>query len=248
MINALYLKATLQAVRASSAKLNSVLLKIEIASGDIFQMDDSILQKLCDELKDGVGLTECGRTEDVLPYGRSRDAKIEGGCLSTIIEIPRGLKFGGQRSYASTDDFIRVFSDGMVRDFSIGLVNVICQCDICNESLSSDYKQCCEHLPGEKNAAGDEIHTYNIKEGRALFISADPFPVTDDDNIQLLLEDWGLDEASVMEAEIKELSQSGKLDDIPPELIEKYRGLGLVYTASHPGIRRRTRKFGRRSH
>ena len=247
MINALYLKATLQAVLASSAKLNSVFLKIEIASGDIFQMDDSILQKLCDELKDGVGLTECGRTEDVLPYGRSRDAKIENGRLSTIIEIPRGLKFGGQRSYASTDDFIRVFSDGMVPDFSVGLVDVICQCDTCNESLSSDYKQCCEHFPGEKDADRDEIHTYKIKEGRALFISADPFPVTDDDNIQLLLEDWGVDEASLMEAKTNELSQSGKLDDLPPKLIEKYSRLGLAYTASHPGIRRRTRKFGRRS-
>ena len=81
MINALYLKATLQAVLANSAKLNSVFLKIKIASGDIFQIDDSILQKLCKELKDGVGLTECGRTEDVLPYGISRDAKIENGCL-----------------------------------------------------------------------------------------------------------------------------------------------------------------------
>ncbi len=247
MINALYLKATLQAVLASSAKLNSVFLKIEIASGDIFQMDDSILQKLCDELKDGVGLTECGRTEDVLPYGRSRDAKIESGCLSTMIEIPKGLKFGGQRSYASTDDFIMVFSDGMVRDFSIGLVDVICRCNICNESLSSDYKQCCEHFPGETDVNRDEIHTYNIKEGRALFISADPFPVTDDDNIQLLLEDWGVDEASLMEAKINELSQSGKLDDLPSELREKYSKLGLVCTASHPGIRRRTRKFRRHS-
>lgn len=248
MINALYLKGTLQAVLASSAKLNSVLLKIEIASGDIFQMDDSILQKLCDKLKDGVGLTECGRTEDLLPYGRSRDAKIESGRLSALIEIPRGLKFGGQRSYASTDDFIRVFSDGMVRDFSIGLVDVICQCDTCNEPLSSDCKQYREYARGEKDTDGDKIHTYKIKEGHPLFISADPFPVTDDDNMQLLLEDWGLDEASLMEAEIKELSQSGKLDDLPPELIEKYSGLGLVYTASHPGIRRRPRKFGRRSH
>ena len=166
---------------------------------------------------------------------------------STTIEVPRGLKFGGQRSYASTDDFIMVFSDGIVRDFSIGLVNVICECDNCNESLSSDYKQCCEHFPGEKDADRDKIHTYKIKEGRALFISADPFPVTDEDNIQLLLEDWGVDEVSLMEAEINELSQSGKLSDLPPELIKKYGRLGLVYTASHPGIRRRTRKFGRSS-
>lgn len=247
MINSLYLEATFQALLASSAKLNSVFLKIEIASGDIFQIDDSILQKLCEELKDGVGLTECGRTEDVLPYGRSRDAEIENGCLSTIIEVPKGLKFGGQRSYASTDDFIMVFSDGIVQDFSIGLVDVICQCNTCNEPLSSEYEQFCKHLPGEKVADSDEVHTYKIKEGRALFISAEPFPVTDDDNIQLLLEDWGLDKASLMQAKINELSQSGKLDDLPPEMIDKSLGLGLVSTASHPGIRRRTRKSGRHS-
>ena len=97
MINALYLKATLQDVLASSANLNSVFLRIEIASGDIFQMDDSILQKLCDELKDGVGLTECGRTEDVLPYGRSRYAKIESGCLSTMIEICKRPQIRGTK-------------------------------------------------------------------------------------------------------------------------------------------------------
>ena len=247
MINALYLAATLQALYPNSAKLNSVFLKLEIVSGDIFQLDESILQKLCKGLKDGVGLTECGRTEDVLPYGRSRDAEIKNGYLSTIIEVPRGLKFGGQHSYASTDDFIMVFSDGMVRDFSIGLFDVICECNTCNKPLYSAYDQCCEHLPGKKDAESEDIYIYKIKEGSALFISADPFPVTDNDNIQLLLEDWGLDGASLMEAKINELSQSGKLDDLPPELIKKYNELGLVLTASHPGIRRRTQKFGRRS-
>jgi len=247
MISSLYLAATLQTLCTSDAKLNSVFLKLEIVSGDIFQIDDSILQKLCEDLKAGVGLTECGRTEDVLPYGRSRDAEIENGYLSTIIEVPRGLKFGGQHSYASTDDFMRVFSAGIVRDFSIGLIDVTCQCNTCNKPLYSVYEQCREHVPGEKDTASEELYTYKIKEGSALFISADPFPVTDNDNIQLLLEEWGVDEASLMEAEINELSQSGKLSDLPPKLIEKYLGLGLVYTASHPGIPRRTRKFRRRS-
>ncbi len=247
MINSLYLQATLQALLTNSTKPNSVFLKIEIVSGNIFQIDDSILQKLCKDLKDGVGLTECGRTEDLLPYGRSRDAKIENDCLSTIVEVPRGLKFGGQRSYASTDDFIMVFSDGMVRDFSIGLINVICQCNTCQASLSSEYEQCCEHLPGQKVADSDDMHTYKIKDGIALFISADPFPVTDDDNIQLLLEDWGLDKAALIEAKINDLNQSGKLADLPLEMIDKYLGLGTIVTNSHPGIRKRTRKSGRRS-
>ena len=75
MINSLYLASILQGLFTDSARPKSVFLKLEIASGDIFQIGDSMLQKLCEDLKRGVGLTECGRTEDVLPYGRSRDAK-----------------------------------------------------------------------------------------------------------------------------------------------------------------------------
>lgn len=247
MINSLYLGATLQALCTNPAKPNSVFLKLEITSEDIFQIDNSMLQKLRENLKEGVGLTECGRTEDVLPYGRSRDAEIENGHLSTIIEVPRGLKFGGQHSYASTDDFIMVFSDGIVRNFSIGLIDVTCQCNTCNKLLYNVYDQCCEHVPGEKDAESEDLYTYKIKDGSALFISADPFRVTDDDNIQLLLEDWGLDRASLIEAKIDGLSQSEKLNSVPPELIDKALGLGLTFTRSHPGIRRRTRNFRRRS-
>ena len=88
---------------------------------------------------------------------------IENGSLFAIIEVPRGLKFGGRRSYASTDDFIMVFYDGMVRDFSIGLSDVICECNTCNESLSSVQNQCCEHLPGQENAESEELHTLQDK-------------------------------------------------------------------------------------
>ena len=80
---------------------------------------------------------------------------------------------------------------------------------------------------------------YKIKDGEPLSISADPFPVTDDENIQLLLEDWRLDKESLIEAKIKDFSQSEKpVNSLPPEMIEKF-GSSLVITASHRGIRRR---------
>ena len=234
MIDFLYIAATFQALTENPAKSNSVLLKLEITAGDIFRIDPSMLQPLCEELRNGVGLTECGRTEDVLPYGISRDAKIENGCLSTIIEVLKGLNLG-QRSYASTDDFIMVFSDGMVQDFSIGLINVICQCDICNELLSSELGGHCAHLPGQEDENGN-VATYTIKEGQPIFISAEPFQLTEHENIQLLREDWELDRAALMEV----LSQSGELGKIG--VIDKLPGSSLIVTSSHPSIHRRPRR------
>ena len=235
MIDFLYIAAAFQALSENPAKSNSVLLKLEITAGDIFQIDLSMLQALCEKLRDGVGLTECGRTEDVLPYGRSQDAKIENGRLSTIIRILKSLKFGGQHSYASTDDFIMAFSDGMVRDFSIGLINVICQCNICKELLSSELGGHCGHLPGQEDENGD-VATYTIKEGQPIFISAEPFQLTEHENIQLLREAWGLDRAALE----KFLSQSGELDK--NEVIDKLPGASLIVTSSHPSIHRRPRK------
>ena len=230
MINFLNLAATLQKFCEGSVKPDSAFLKLEIAAGKIFQIDPSMLQKLCKELKEGVGLTECGRTEDVLPYGISRDAAIENDCLSTIIEVPKGLNLG-RHSYASTDGFIKAFNHGIVRHFSIGLVDVMCECNVCGKSLSSKYEKCCEHSPGLKVADNDKIATYKIKDGIALFISAEPFPVTEAGNIQLLLEDWELDRATLMAAKIDALSQAS----VP--------GSALTFSRSHPRSRIRTRKL-----
>ena len=106
MINTLKLPAILKEVYHDPAKSESAFLELEIVPGEIFQIDDSMLKKLCDELKHGIGFTECGRT-DILPCGSSRDAKIENGHLCTKIEVLKGLKFGGKHSFASTDDLIR---------------------------------------------------------------------------------------------------------------------------------------------
>ena len=238
MVDFLYIAAAFQEISENPAKSDSVLLKLEITAGDIFQIDPSMLQALCEKLRNGVGLIECGRTEDLLPYGRSRGAKIENGCLSTIIEMPKGLNLG-RHSYASTDGLIRACAHGIVRDFSIGLVDIICQCNICNEFLSSEEGGHCEHLPGQECENG-VVPTYTIKEGRPLFISAEPFSLTEYENIQLLREDWGLDRAALMEvlSQIGELGKVGGINELP--------GTSLIVTKSYPGAPRRRRKLGGR--
>lgn len=190
MVNALNLAATLRKINEDSPKSDSLFLELEIVPGDIFQIDESMLNTLCNELQDGVGLTECGQI-DVLPYGRSRTAKIENGRLSTTIEVLKGLKLG-RRSFASTDDVIKATKAGIIQDFSIVLVDVLCECDCCNIPLSSNYQECCEHGPGQKTEDSEDPFTYTIKKGKALAVSAEPFRMMDNDNIQLLSQDWKL--------------------------------------------------------
>ena len=242
MVDFLYIAATLQKLAEDPAKPDSAFLKLEIAKGDIFRIDSSMLQELCEELKNGVGLIECGRTEDLLPYGISRNAKIENDCLSTIIEVPKGLNLG-RHSYASTDGLIRVCAHGIVRHFSIGLVDVICQCNICNELLSSEVEGHCTHLPGQEFENG-EVSKYTIKGGQPIFVSAESVPITEYENIQLLLEDWGLDGASLIEAKINALDQSEELSKAGSAKDKNSsHGLVLSLTRSHPVVRRRTRRL-----
>lgn len=187
MVNALNLAATFRKINEDSPKSDSRFLELEIVPGDIFQIDESMLKTLCNELQHGVGLTECGQI-DVLPYGRSRAAKIENGRLSTTIEVLKGLKLG-RRSFASTDDVIKATEAGIIRDFSIVLVDVLCECDRCNIPLSSNYQECCEHGPGQKIEDTEDPFTYTIKEGRVLAVSAESFRITDAENIELLFQD-----------------------------------------------------------
>lgn len=187
MVNALNLAATLQKTDEGSPKSDSLFLELKIVPGDIFQIDESMLNTLCNELQHGVGLTECGQI-DVLPYGISRDAKIENGCLSTTIEVPKGLKLG-RRSFASTDDVIKATEAGIIQDFSIVLVDVLCECNLCHAPLSFNHQECCEHGPWQKTEDTEDPFTYTIKEGRALAVSAEPFRVTDAENIELLFQD-----------------------------------------------------------
>lgn len=245
MINLINLQATLQDVDDNTEKQDSVLLKLEITPGEIFKISPCMLKKLCKELRDGVTLTECGNTEGVLPFGISRDAQIENESLSTRIVVPRAIQFCGSRSYASTDDFIRVFKMGIIRDFCIGIVDVVCQCNTCNEPLSSKKDEPCMHLLNQQDV-NSEVGTFTIEGGSPLFISAESFRVTDEENIQLLLENWGLDMASLMEVKLNALSQSSNVnDEVPPEVINHNSNSGLAFTKSRSEVGRRSSNLRR---
>lgn len=236
MVNALNLAATLRKINEDSPKSDSLFLELEIVPGDIFQIDESMLNTLCDELRHGVGLTECGQI-DVLPYGRSRTAKIEDGRLSTTIEVIKGLKLG-RRSFASTDDVIKATKAGIIRDFSIVLVDVLCECDRCNIPLSSNYQECCKHGPGQKSEDTEDPFTYTIKEGRALAVSAEPFRITDAENIELLFQDCQYS-MKIPEA---------LMENVPKEVLMKLVSpMSLAVTRNHPRSPRMPRRLSSRS-
>ena len=195
MINTLKIAAILKKVCDDPTKPDFAFLKLKIVPGEIFQIDGPMLKQLCDELKQGVGLTECGRT-DILPYGISQDAEIENNCLSITIKVRKGRKFGGRHSYGSTDDLIIMMEDRIVGNFFVGLGNVVCECDTCHKNLSMWSEERCDHWPGEKNK-NDKVNTYTIKEGRALIVSSVALQVTDNDNIELLSLDGELDKINM---------------------------------------------------
>lgn len=241
MVNALNLAATLQEFNEDSSKSDSLFLDLEIVPGDIFQIDESMLKTLCKELQHGVGLTECGQI-DVLPYGRSRAAKIENGRLSTTIEVPKGLKLG-RRNFASTDDVIKAMKAGIIRDFSIVLVDVLCECNRCNIPLSSNYQECCEHGPWQKTEDTEDPFTYTIKEGRVLAVSAEPFRITDAENIELLFQDCQYSMKNPEEG----LEQF--VEKIAPRIIKGHAAPVLgspILTRSDPRARRRPRNLPNR--
>lgn len=184
MIDTLKLPAILKKVYDDPAKPDSAFLDIEIVPGEIFRIDTSMLQELCDELKYGIPLIENGRT-NMLPYGISRDAKIEEGCLSTRIQVLKGLQLSGQHSLTSTDGVLKLINAGIVRHFFIGLGNVKCECDECKETLFKWDKMSCQHWPGQRDKKGISF-TYTVKEALVLVISSVTLKVRDYENIELL--------------------------------------------------------------
>ena len=185
MINALKLAATLEKIWYHPTQSDTVFLELQIVPGEIFQINDTILNQLCEELKQGIKLTELGRT-DILPYGKSLDARIENGHLSTTLKMLKGIKFGGRQSYGSTDDLIKVFNSGVVQDFFIGLGDVLCECNTCQKPLSTSYTdENCVHFPGVKDE-NDNVATYTIKAARAIIVSCVGIKVTDHENIEYI--------------------------------------------------------------
>lgn len=65
----------------------------------------------------------------------------------------RGLEFGGQHSYRSTDDYIKAIEAGLIRKVSVGFHGYRQVCDICGENY---YSWDCPHIGGVDYPIGDQ--------------------------------------------------------------------------------------------
>ena len=90
-----------------------------------------------DGYKLGVGYSSGGRYEEEGENGRA---------VATFYIVP-GLRFGGQHSFASSDDYIRAIQGGVVRDVSVGFYGGRWVCDLCKQPYFGQGSTC-QHLAG----------------------------------------------------------------------------------------------------
>lgn len=74
-------------------------------------------------------------------------------ALLDVYTVP-GIRFGGQLTYASTDDFITAVNAGLAEDVSVGFYGGGYTCDICGGDYT-DYRAC-EHLAGRVYGIGEQ--------------------------------------------------------------------------------------------
>lgn len=153
----------------------------EISSGvlDAFSthMAASSLRNYATDAASGVSFQDSHKTS-ILPLGRSFAGRLIAEDGRTLVEADfftvEGIAFGGQHSYATTDDFVRAVKAGIVQDVSIGFYGGRYICDICGENyLSWD----CEHYAGREYATGNQGEdtiqcTVTIEDARLSEVSA----------------------------------------------------------------------------
>ena len=90
-----------------------------------------------DGYKLGVGYSDGGRYEE------------EGGAGRVVVSfyIVPGIRFGGNHSFASSDDYIRAIRSGVVRDVSVGFHGGRWICDLCKQPYFGQGSAC-NHLAG----------------------------------------------------------------------------------------------------
>ena len=74
-------------------------------------------------------------------------------ALLDVYTVP-GIRFGGQLTYASTDDFITAVNAGLAEDVSVGFYGGRYTCDICGGDYT-DYRQC-DHFAGRVYGMGEQ--------------------------------------------------------------------------------------------
>lgn len=74
-------------------------------------------------------------------------------ALTGVYIVP-DIAFGGNHSFATTDDFIRAVRTKMVRDVSVGFYGGSITCDLCGDAVWGNTN--CVHFPGTEYAIGDQ--------------------------------------------------------------------------------------------
>ena len=147
----------------------------------------STLQNFAQEAKEGRSFLDSHDGGKLgLGYTFGGELAIEGDnalAVANFYTVP-GIRFGGQHSFASTDDFIKAVEARIVRDVSVGFHGGRWVCDICGGDYFR-YSQC-NHFAGvEYEQTGEDgvtkrvlatvgIHDAHLSEVSAVFDGATP--------------------------------------------------------------------------
>ena len=183
-------------------------------------MAESTLKNFAADASAGVSFLD-SHNHSKLGFGQSLRGEFEQSknrVLADFYTVP-GVRFGGQLSYESTDDFIRAIEAALVRDVSVGFYGGDIICDICGNSLY-DWQNC-PHWPGVEYAVGDKgektiIATFTIEDARLAEVSA--------------VYDGATPGAMIQRA--TEMAEAGKLEP------ETARRLEIKYRIKLPGAAR----------
>ena len=133
---------------------------------------ETTLPNFVEDLKAGVMFLDSHRT-DRLGYAQSVDGRMEdNNDVIGTFEVAKDINFGGELTFASTNDFINGILKRLVRDVSVGFKEGRYLCNIDGKPIYGSG--CCEHWPGQTyNIDGKEILcTATIVDARLSEVSA----------------------------------------------------------------------------
>ena len=147
----------------------------------------STLQNFAQEAKEGRSFLDSHDGGKLgLGYTFGGELAIEGDnalAVANFYTVP-GIRFGGQHSFASTDDFIKAVEARIVRDVSVGFHGGRWVCDICggdyfrysqcNHFAGVEYEQTGEDGETKRVLATVGIHDAHLSEVSAVFDGATP--------------------------------------------------------------------------
>jgi len=173
-------------------------------------MAESTLRNFASDAADGRTFLD-SHDSGKLGFGQSYDGRVEiNNGLTRVVAgfytVP-GIRFGGNHSYESTDDFIMAVKTRLARDVSVGFYGGEHVCDICGGNYFDASE--CPHFPGVKYPVGDQgnqvvVCTLTIEDARLSEVSA--------------VYDGATPEAMILKAE-----RMNKAGDLDPKVAESLR-------------------------